>query len=357
MSQRRHIQFRLVTVVGILAVLFCWTSQISLASTVRDFSGPGDFAVVGSKIWVIDGGPLFPGTNSSGLTEINPLNGTVVRTIHGPSDGLNVPNGIIAIGNRLWVTNGLGNSVSVINAMTGQFVALLNGSRYGFDNPTGIAFDGSHVWIANQGTDSVSELNASSGALVRVVSSTADKINAPYGLAIQNGHLWIANSASNSVTELSTSNGSLIGVLSGSRYGFSQPYDIASVGSSIWVMNHGFGGQGAGLVQLSGWSGSSGRLVHRLLAPQFGFPTGLTNGFANGMATSSTGVWIVFNQAIFQFNAVSGAEIRKISSPNDQFDGANDVAIFNNSIFVSNYNGNSLTQLSLKSDVVVKFWY
>jgi hypothetical protein len=206
----------------------------NLHATPYNFSNPDAVLFDGSHIWVANYG--------NELTEIDPRNGALIRTITDTS--LDRPDALAFDGTNIWVANYEDSSLTEFRASDGSPVRSYSGVPYNFDHPESMTFDGSHIWVANTFNGSVTELNASDGSFVRNLSGGSYHFDAPTGIIFAKvgqlfgvGHIWVANEGNNSVTELNASDGSFIRNLSGGSYGFSSPRTLAYDGSDIWIPN------------------------------------------------------------------------------------------------------------------------
>jgi hypothetical protein len=231
---------------------------------------PLDITIVGSNLYVANGGGEFAGSidqyTTSGATIASPL--TSFYAIHSLAvSGTNLfvgyssdtgrvgkyttagdtvddsfitglqsaPFGIAVTddGSKLFVADYYGETVGEYNAQTG---AAIDASLItGLNLPTGIAIAGSKLYVANSGNGTIGEYNLD-GSVVNAALITG--FNSPLGifhLAVFDGDLFVADGPTGSVGEYDAASGATIN--STLITGLSEPQGIAVVPEpATWLL-------------------------------------------------------------------------------------------------------------------------
>jgi hypothetical protein len=302
--------------------------SLGLLHPVRD-------AFDGTHLWITN---YFAST----VTEINPSDGSLVRTLSGGNYGFLGPTGITFDGTHLWVANSdNGNSLTEINPSDGSWVQTLSGGSYGFDDPYEIAFDGTHLWVTNEAggafgnSGGITELNASDGSWVRTLSGGSYGFRQPLGIAFDGTHLWAANQLGNSVTEINASDGSWVQTISGGSYGFATPQEPVFDGTHVWITNW-LGG-------VTEINPSDGSWVQTLSGGNYGFNDPSNIGFIAGhlWVPNAGGPY-----SMTEINPSDGSWVRTLSGGSYGFNGPVGLAFDGSHIWVPNAFGNTVTEVN-----------
>ena len=79
----------------------------------------------------------------------------------------------------------------------GSLVRTVSGPSFAFADPAAFAVSGGDVFVADRRNDAVTEVRVATGRLMRVVAGQG--LSAPDGIAVVSGVAWVADSASNAV--------------------------------------------------------------------------------------------------------------------------------------------------------------
>ena len=186
---------------------------------------------------------------------------------------------------------------------------------WGFHGDGNIVSNGADVWLLNS-ANSVVELSAATGGLVRVIYGTGHEFDEPVAMAEDGVHLWVLNawvttsqSYGGSIAEINVSDGRLVRLIHGSNYEFADPRGIASDGVHVWVTN-----------------------PCDIRSPSTGCLPG----------------------SVTEISAVTGRLIRVISGSTFEFGTPMGIAVSGGHVWVTNGNGNSVTELSASDGSLVK---
>jgi NHL repeat len=129
-------------------------------------------------------------------------------------------------------------------------------------------------------------------------------------------------------------------VLSGGNYGFYEPGSIVPDGDHIWV-GSGAGNVGSAVTELSA---SDGSWVTTLSGAQDGFKG------ARGFAVDGTRIWVLSGEgggAVRELNVASDPTwVLTLSGGGFGFNNPQDIAVDGDHIWVTNFNSNSVTELT-----------
>jgi DNA-binding beta-propeller fold protein YncE len=148
-----------------------WTST----TVATGFSGPTGIVYDGASIWVSDtvGGKLLKLDSFGAILQTVTLGGNPILPVF---DGTN-----------LWVPNFTSNSVAVVRLSTGTILTTLTGN--GLNGPAYASFDGQRVLVTNQLGDSVSLWKAADLTVIRSVGTGVG--SAPQGACSDGTSFWI----------------------------------------------------------------------------------------------------------------------------------------------------------------------
>jgi S-layer family protein len=150
--------------------------RLSVTSVSTGFVSPEGLVYDGDSIWVTD-----PGDNR--LKKVDKTNGVVLNTIPVGESPL-FP---IFDGTNIWVPSKMANTITVVSGSTGLVLATLNSN--GLNGPTSAAFDGQRIVITNILGDSVSLWKADSLTPIGVFSTGAG--SAPLGACSDGIDFWL----------------------------------------------------------------------------------------------------------------------------------------------------------------------
>jgi hypothetical protein len=128
-------------------------------------------------MWVTDAG-----TTPGKLFKLD-ANGGIIQTV---TVG-NLPRFPVFDGTNIWVPDQGTNAVTVVRASTGSALATLTGN--GLNGPTSVAFDGERILITNQVGDSVSLWKATD--LTPIGSISMGVGTQPFGVCSDGLNFWI----------------------------------------------------------------------------------------------------------------------------------------------------------------------
>ena len=311
------------------------TTPAALAATGSVLSGgnygfnfPHGVAFDGTHVWISN-----EGANS--VTELNPTDGSFVRTLSGGNYGFNLPYDIVFDGQHLWITNAGGNSITEVNASDGSWIRTVSAASYGFNYPYAAVFDGAHIWVANYYGNSVTGINVVDGSRVRTLFGSPYRFNGPSALAFDGSHVWVTNSAGNSVTAFNSSDGTWARTLSASGYRFNSPSGISFDGGYLWVTNQ-FGNS------VTLFDSVDGSFVRVLTGGSFGF-----NG-PIGITFDGSHMWITnqFGNSVTEVNTSDATWVKTLSGGSYGFNNPFGISTNGPRVWVSNLLGNSVTLIS-----------
>lgn len=231
----------------------------------------------GSRLWVASA------LRTPILTELDSSTGALIKVEHGATNGFAFPSALTCGDGRLWML-GPDDTLTELHSTTGAHMTAVRGTYYGFEQPIAVAAGGHDVWVANAGypSSSVSEVNASTRAPVRIVEGGRTDIDDPTAIADDGTHVWIANGAGDSVTELRAATGRLVRVARGHE-GCPKglecgPSGLVTDGTDVWVEDF---TPGAAISELDA---STGEVVGSIRAG--------ANGLVSGMAYGGGHLWV-----------------------------------------------------------------
>jgi outer membrane protein assembly factor BamB len=160
---------------------------------------------------------LAPSSSGSAFVkEVDTATGKVARVISGPAYHLGQSSQMAAWDQDIFVTDpalptGKGlvavlhppaGALTEIDATTGALVRRISSARYDFQVPEGIAASGDDLFVADSGANAVTEVDPRTGRLVDVMSGVQFQFDSPQGLAVYGGHLFAVNQSGDSVTDI-----------------------------------------------------------------------------------------------------------------------------------------------------------
>jgi 6-phosphogluconolactonase (cycloisomerase 2 family) len=181
-----------------------------------------------------------------------------LRTISGPSTGLNGPSSVVVKDTgRLYVANFRSNSITVYEPGATGNATPSNTYTTSLGGPEGLALDpAGRLYVANSSTNSITVYTFDSyGNLVQIgsISGTNTLLNGPTGVVgDSDGTLYVTNSGANSVTVyapgavgapgLPSANVAPLRTLSGANTQLSFPHGVSlDVSHTLYVVNQGTG--------------------------------------------------------------------------------------------------------------------
>ena len=75
---------------------------------------------------------------------------------------------------------------------------------------------------------------------------------------------------------------------------------------------------------------------------------------ASRIAVAGKDAWVTTTNAVIEFNVARGTVLRKVSSKSDQFEHALAIAAVGSHLWVTNTDGNSITELSVPRGSLVR---
>jgi hypothetical protein len=317
-----------------------WLGPAPKKKASPDFSDISALATDGSHLWVANWG-------GNSITELDPTNGSLVRTISGASYHFNAPDALAADGSHLWVANGGsnngGNSLTELNLNNGSLVRNIPGD---FGHPT---IDGSHLWVTSGG-NSITEFDSTNGSLVRTISGVSYHFNAPAALVADGSHLWVVNGGGNSITELDSNNGSLVRTISGASYDIHHPSFLAADGSHLWVANEGWGNANS----ITEINLNNGSLVRNIPGASHDFQG------TDALVADGNHLWVAtsFANVITELSSNNGSLVGTISAAPYDFDKPSALVADGSHLWVANSGtdpyGNSVTEINLYDGSLVR---
>jgi hypothetical protein len=310
------------------------------------FDQPFGMAVIGSHLWVANGG-------GNSVTEINTLDGSVVRIVRSSADHLEEPTDIASSGADLWVLNEGNKSITELSASNGSLVRVLSSGKYHFNFPQFIAYGDSHIWVANEGNaksdTGIVEINPTNGSLIRVIRSK--DLYSPVAITTNHQDLWVTNGDTKPVVEFNASTGSLVRVIDAPADRFNNPLGIEATAGDVWVSNS------EGPSAMTEINASTGSLVR--VVPATGSWSANPRGFSTGPspATVAVGqghVWIANTANVVEINANNGSLIRVVSADADDFNYTRFLVVDGSHVWTSNSLNNSVTELDASNGTLVR---
>jgi hypothetical protein len=257
-----------------------------------------------------------------------------------------------------------------VNAVTGAQVRVISGPEYRFDDPSELLVAGQDLFILSVGgfgvSGTITEVKASTGALVRVLAMSADGFSEPVAMALSGDNLFVADPAGatgeGSVMEVDTSTGSLVRVISGRQYDFYGPLQMAVVGHDLFVAETpGLGGASCISGCITELDTETGVLVRVISGATYklGTPRGVAvNGSDLFLTEERDRSGLAGPSSVTEVNATTGALVRVISGPAYQFDGAAELALHGNHLFVADLGlapgRGGITEINASSGVLLR---
>lgn len=253
----------------------------------------------------------------------------------------------------------LGLCVAIISLLIAQFLTLGTASAAPlpyqaiFRGPAGMALNDGHLWVADSLANDVVELNAATGSYIRTVKAAADCFKTPSDIASTGRYLWVTSG--DCVTQLNASDGSLVRVLKAANYHFDYPGSIVYGDGHIWMVNGGNARSDASIVELSPTNGSLVRVIN---SSNLASPVALT--------ISGSNVWVANeqNSTVADYSATDGSLIRVLSPvtfntagftiTKYHFDSPAGIATSGADVWVSNSDGNPLTEINGSTGALVR---
>ena len=149
-------------------------NPLSVSTITTGFSSPYGILFDGANIWVTDNDP-------GRLLKLD-SNGAIIQTIGLPTTAVRFP---VFDGTNIWVPHG--ENVTVVRASTGAVLATLTGNGLHF--PTSAAFDGERILVTNFLGDSVSLWKAADLTPLGSVSTGAN--SGPNGACSDGLNFWV----------------------------------------------------------------------------------------------------------------------------------------------------------------------
>lgn len=175
-----------------------------------------------------------------------------------------------------------------------------------------------------------------------MISSKADKFSSSGHVACNRQYVWIANSYTGTITQLDASNGSLVRIIRARKNGLDLPGRVVVGGKKVWIANSG----NDSVTELN----ASVALVQTVQLPTGGRPTASQGYGPIDLALIAVQLFVSTTSAtsdsIVDIDVKTGARVQVIklgtSTPNSFF---GLLVVISNHIWVSNSNGNSLTEI------------
>jgi hypothetical protein len=340
---------------------------------------PQVLADAANRLWVTGG-------NDDVLTELNASSGALLKTVAGTVYGFNPPGAMVYDGKHLWVASDYADSgasgtgaITEINVSTGAPVRVITGIGSGIDNPTNLAFDGSHIWVANGVGDSVAELNDATGALVRIVKGTDTCSTAtaqcgpdPQPMVANRQDLWVEElSSPNTISEIDVSTGAIIKNIAEAPNSDFQGMTYG--GGHLWVVDLDNTENTDSVSEIDPTTDNVMRLLKPKLIridedPHEEDSSGYYDAYGTDDIVYSNGyVWILCsdnktgNDAVSEFNASTGAQVRVIDGNAYRLNAPDAIATDGQHVWVANGDcngdscgyGTSVTEIKASNGALV----
>ena len=285
--------------------------------------------------------------------------------------GFTDPTQSVTDGTHLFVVNSQRLDVTEINLSADSYVQSFVADSTGAAYPVAIANDGTNLWIARSDSK-VSVMNIATGALVTTLQNSTSApvvdLKEPSALMFDGGYMWVANHFDATVSKFNIST-------------FEQVYNVAISPSPIQMVSDGVtlyvvsaGGNVDRVPLASGppapswpvvsaksavfdgrrlWVGGSSDIT--IFDLDTDVPSSLpsnpsvTLSSVTGLAYDGQHVWAVsdLNNEVYEFDAGSGALVRKFSGGRFGFHGPDTVTVAGGHVWITNYSGGSVTRLNL----------
>jgi hypothetical protein len=149
----------------------------------RVYLSPNCVTVDAHFVWTGNAGGLTLKPLGGSVTQINAVTDKIVRTVGSAADRFwGTIQSVYSDGTHVWVVNGSveyrghrrGDTVTELNAMNGSLVRVIQLHDGKYADPVGVISNGVDVWVTDTGggtygIGSVIELNANNGAVVRTI--------------------------------------------------------------------------------------------------------------------------------------------------------------------------------------------
>lgn len=241
-------------------------------------------------------------------------------------------------------------AASVATTLAGVGLARVAGatktsSPSEFDSPSGLVFGGGHLWVTNEAGNSVTEVDPSDGSWVATIRASRDGINQPSAITSWGPDLFVTN-ATGSVSELRDS-GALVRVITGGRYHFVDPVAVHTVGNTVVVLNAGRSSSATPIAgSITEFNARTGAFVRRIAGPSFGFsnPVAFTS-FGSDLFVADEG-----NSSMTEVTT-AGALVRVITGAG--LDAPDGIAVEDGFVWVADSASNAATQINVSNGYVV----
>jgi streptogramin lyase len=189
-----------------------------LASGPSSDEGPNDVAVTATGVWVAN-------HHSGTVAELDPVTGSVVRSLPIVAPGSGGPQNLLVDGNDLWLSVARDNTVLRIDPTTGSIVqrAFVPGGTCG-----GLAADAGQIWITGGqcGSERLSAIQRQTGQVADIALG-----GIPVDVASAFGSIWVATLSPSRLVRLDPTTRTVTGSLDLP----SSPWAIAAGTDALWV--------------------------------------------------------------------------------------------------------------------------
>ena len=244
--------------------------------------------------------------------------------------------------------------VLTLVAVDGRPASAATVAPSSFSGPTGVAACGAHVWVTNVTGDSVTELNASDGTVAQVIGSGRGHFAEPMGVAANGADLWVANLSGNTVSELNCSHGSLVQTFTSGQ--LNSPVAVAVGHARVWVASQAHQSYGAGAVIPDSSSVNEYSIGKSPLTQSIaGSSANGLNG-SSGVAISRGKAWVTNanGNSVTELNAATGHLVRTISGSAEAFNWPIGVAAHDGDVWIANLYGNSITEINASDGSLIR---
>lgn len=238
--------------------------------------------------------------------------------------------------------------------MGSNVASAAQGQRSALNGPTGIATCGADVWVTNAVGNSVTEFNDATGAIVRFVSRASSELAEPMGIATNGIDLWVTNLSSSAITEINCATGASIRVISSGS--LNAPVAVAVGGGSVWVASQAHQSDAKGNIIANSSSVNSYSTRLGSLQKSIGGTNANALNGSSGVSLSGEKVWVTNanGDSVTEFDAKTGGVVRVVKSGDGGFDWPMGVATTGADVWVENLNGNSLTEIDQSTGSVLR---